>query len=97
MDENIAWLIKRLRMMAETGWHPIGNEAADTIELLLKREAAVYDDCIDAVNKIKNDPITDMGSHHRLEGSFQTAKTWMVAIAEDIEREIVARKEALQK
>lgn len=61
-------------------------------ELQAKLNAA-YDDCIDAVNKIKDDPITEMGSHHRLEGSFQTAKTWMVAIAEDIEREIIARKE----
>lgn len=63
------------------------------IEYLKKKLAEAYDDCIDAVNKIKDDPITDMGSHHRLQGSFQTAKTWMVAIAEDIEREIVARKE----
>lgn len=61
-------------------------------ELQAKLNAA-YDDCIDAVNKIKDDPITEMGSHHKMEGSFRTAKSWMVAIAEDIEREIVARKE----
>lgn len=65
-------------------------------ELQAKLNAA-YDDCIDAVNKIKDDPLTEMGSHHKLESSFRTAKTWMVAIAEDIEREIKARKEALQK
>ncbi len=34
-------LVKRLRAMAQTGWNPIGDEAADEIERLRARVAGL--------------------------------------------------------
>jgi hypothetical protein len=88
-------IVERLRRHAVTGLdlEILETEAADEIDRL--REAlsnahfAVYADAIGVVQKIKNDPITAMGGHHVV--NFKTAKDWMWAIADDIERELTAR------
>jgi hypothetical protein len=50
-----------------------------------------YQDCIDIVNRLKTDPITEMASHSKIEHTTTvTAKDYMVALAEDIVREIEA-------
>ena len=48
----------------------------------------IIKECLDAVNRIKNDPLTDMGAFNKMQGSTITAKDWMVAVVEDVEREI---------
>jgi hypothetical protein len=51
-----------------------------------------YGDCLDAVNKIKTDALTDVAVHQRIAHTTTlTAKDFMIAMAEDIEREIKAR------
>ena len=62
-------------------------------EIKRLREALknAYSDAIDAVNKIKTDSITQIGRHQKIEHSRFTAEDYMIAIAEDIEREIKAR------
>ena len=62
-------------------------------EIARLREALrnAYSDAIDAVNKIKIDSITQMGRHQKIEKSRFTAEDYMIAIAEDIEREIKSR------
>jgi hypothetical protein len=49
-----------------------------------------YQDCIDIVNRLKTDPITEMASHSKIGNTSITAKDYMVALAEDIVREIEA-------
>lgn len=61
------------------------------VERLQDEVRDAYKNCIDAVNKIKTDPFTEIGSRHRMKFSEFTAKDWMVAFAEDVEREIKAR------
>ena len=65
--------------------------AADEIERLREALQHAYDDCLDAVNKIKTDPFTELGANHKSRLGDISAKDWMVAFAEDVEREIKAR------
>ena len=68
------------------------DEAADRIEQLEAALRDAYGDCLDAVNKIKTDALTDVAVHQRIAHTTTlTAKDFMIAIAEDIEREIKAR------
>ena len=74
------------------------REAAACIEQQKKRnkelEAALrgaYKDCLNAVEKVKSDPFTELGVHHKGKWGDTTARDWMVAFAEDVEREIKAR------
>ena len=62
-------------------------------EIKRLREALknAYSDAIDAVNKIKTDSLTHIGRYRKIEHSRFTAEDYMVAIAEDIEREIKSR------
>ncbi len=60
----------------------------ETLETAL-REA--YKDCLNAVEKVKSDPFTELGVHHKGKWGDTTARDWMVAFAEDVEREIKAR------
>ena len=97
-------LVKRLRERAEEDHEMLNNihepllEAADRIEALEKRnkelKAALreaYKDCLNAVEKVKSDPFTELGVHHKGKWGDTTARDWMVAFAEDVEREIKAR------
>jgi hypothetical protein len=66
--------------------------AADRIEALEAALRDAYGDCLDAVNKIKTDALTDVAVHQRIAHTTTlTAKDFMIAMAEDIEREIKAR------
>ena len=89
-------LTARLRAeeINEFATHPEGllAEAADRIEQLEAALRDAYGDCLDAVNKIKTDALTDVAVHQRIAHTTTlTAKDFMIAIAEDIEREIKAR------
>ena len=67
-------------------------DAKDRIKQLETELRNVYGDCLDAVNKIKTDALTDVAVHQRIAHTTTlTAKDFMIAIAEDIEREIKAR------
>jgi len=48
----------------------------------------IIKECLDVVDRIKNDPLTDIGTFYKMHGSNITAKDWMVAVVEDVEREI---------
>ena len=63
------------------------NANAD-IEELEKFAELIVKDCLETANRIKNDPLTDAASHYRIQHSNATPKDWMVAIVEDIERDI---------
>ena len=78
------------------GWDRAMQELADKQEQRIEQlEAALrdaYGDCLDAVNKIKTDALTDVAVHQRIAHTTTlTAKDFMIAMAEDIEREIKAR------
>ena len=61
-------------------------------EELKKAVTEAYNDCMSAVNKIKNDPFTMMASV-----SAASPSDWMRAMADDINREISNRgREALK-
>lgn len=67
-------------------------EAADEIERLREALKNSYSDYIDALNKIKTDVMTQAAVHHRIVLSETlTAKDFMIAIADDIEREVNVR------
>jgi hypothetical protein len=67
-------------------------EAVDRIEQLEAELHEAYEDCINAVNKIKTDALTVAAVHHKIAYTKTlTAEDFMVAIAEDIEREIKLR------
>jgi hypothetical protein len=54
-----------------------------------------YDDCVVAVLKIKTDDYTKLAGDKKIEGNdAQTVGDWLVAMADDIEREISRRKMA---
>jgi hypothetical protein len=64
----------------------------DRIDQLEAALRDAYGDSLDAVNKIKTDALTDVAAHQRIAHTTTlTAKDFMVAMAEDIEREIKAR------
>ena len=68
------------------------KEAEERIKALETALRDAYGDCLDAVNKIKTDALTDVAVHQRIAHTTTlTAKDFMVAMAEDIEREIKAR------
>jgi len=67
------------------------DEKCARIEQLEAELRDAYGDCLDAVNKIKTDGFTQMGAFRKIEYSTSTAKDFMIAMAEDIEREIKAR------
>ena len=87
-------LVERLRAV-DVSWSYEGELcacAADRIEKLESALRIVYEDCINAVNKIKTDAITVAAAHHKIAYTKTlTAEDFMVAIAEDIEREIKLR------
>ena len=58
------------------------------IEFCERFAELIVKECLDAVNRIKNDPLTDIGTFYKMHGSTITAKDWMVAVVEDVEREI---------
>jgi hypothetical protein len=54
-----------------------------------------YDDCLAAVFKIRTDDFTKLASGKKIEGNdTQTLGDWLIAMADDIEREIRLRKKA---
>ncbi len=65
--------------------------ALTEIERLREALRLSYQDCLDAVEKVKRDPFTELGMFKTSKYGTITAKDWMVAMAEDIEREIKAR------
>ena len=70
------------------------NRIEELIERNKQLEAALrgaYKDCLNAVEKVKSDPFTELGVHHKGKWGDTTARDWMVAFAEDVEREIKAR------
>ena len=91
-------LVKRLRSPANVFYEYAADnggllkEAADRIEALEAALRDVYSDCLDAVSKIKSDIYTDLAVHSKIAHTTTlTAKDYMIAMAEDIEREIKAR------
>jgi len=48
----------------------------------------IYQDCIDAVDKIINCPLTKAGENQKIEYSSMTAYDFMIATAKDIKKEI---------
>lgn len=71
----------------ETPRHHFVNANAD-IEELEKFAELIVKECLDTINRIKNDPLTNMGATQKMQSSTITAKDWMVAVVEDVEREI---------
>jgi len=54
-----------------------------------------YEDCIAAVFKIRTDDYSKLASDKKIVGDdTQSVRDWLVAMAEDIEREISRRKAA---
>ena len=66
-------------------------DCRDRIEALEAALREAYKDCLNAVEKVKSDPLTELGVHHKGKWGDTTARDWMVAFAEDVEREIKAR------
>jgi hypothetical protein len=67
-------------------WQTI-SEAADTIERL----RCSYKDCINAVDTIVNDGMTEPAKFAKIQYSGFTAYDYMIAMAEDIKDEIKKR------
>ena len=86
-------LIRNLRDLAVCAHADlsVADEAADEIERLREALRNAYQDCLDAVAKVKADPLTEAGVNHKSQYGNISAKDWMVAFAEDVEREIKAR------
>jgi len=86
-------LVKRLREVKDWWREPgrTAEQAADRIETLEAVLREAYKDCLNAVEKVKSDPFTELGVHHKGKWGDTTARDWMVAFAEDVEREIKAR------
>jgi hypothetical protein len=54
-----------------------------------------YDDCLLAVFKIRTDDFTKLASGKKIaENDAQSVGDWLIAMADDIEREILRRKAA---
>jgi hypothetical protein len=87
----------KLEAAAESLREHIAQQQLDIITLgqevgrLREASKKAYQDSLDAVEKIKSDVFTDLGKHHKSAFGSATAKDWMIAIAEDIQREITAR------
>lgn len=67
------------------------NKANERIKQLETALRGAYENCLNAVEKVKSDLFTQLGVHHKSKLGDITAKDWMVAFAEDVEREINAR------
>lgn len=72
----------------------VGFESRSDKEETLKRYAElIVKDCLETANRIKNDPLTHLASHYKIQyGNTQlhntTVKEWIIAAVEDIERDI---------
>lgn len=90
-------LVKRLRSPAIVFYEYVADDgaifrdAADRIEALETALREAYCDCLNAVEKVKSDPFTELGKHHKSRWGDTTARDWMIAFAEDVEREIKSR------
>ena len=86
-------IVARLRAPTEhEAWMwSVPYQAADEIERLRAALRGSYNECLNAVEKIKSDPFTQLGEHQKSKIGHLTAKDWMVAFAEDVEREIKFR------
>ncbi len=95
-------LVKRLR--AACVLHPVYGkctttaveyddlkEAADRIEALEAKLKAAYANCCEEVEKVKTDPLTELAKHQVIQNSIITARDWMIAMAEDIDKAIKAK------
>jgi hypothetical protein len=85
-------LVKRLRDYAgDVGHYATMKEAADRIEALEAELKAAYANCREEVEKVKTDPLTELARHCIIQYSSMTARDWMIAMAEDIDKAIQAR------
>ena len=66
-------------------------EFRERIEALEAELKAAYANCREEVEKIKTDPYTEFAKHHVIQYSSITARDWMIAMAEDIDRAIKSR------
>ena len=73
--------------------NPDGPEAADEIERL----RGSYEDCINAVDTIINDGMTEPAKFAKIQHSGFTAYNYMIAMAEDIKDEIKKRAALKEK
>jgi hypothetical protein len=65
--------------------------ARKRIEVLEAELKAAYANCREEVEKVKTDPFTELAKHQAIQYSSTTARDWMIAMAEDIDRAIQAR------
>ncbi len=91
-------LVKRLRdtgegdiYLAPTSTKKMIDEAADRIEALEAKLKVAYENCREEVEKVRRDPLTELAKHQVIQDSIITARDWMIAMAEDIDRAIQAR------
>ena len=88
-------IVERLRLRIHTSEDEaaLTNEAADEIERL----RCSYKDCIDAVDTIVNDGMTEPAKFAKIQYSGFTAYNYMIAMAEDIKDEIKKRAALKEK
>jgi len=91
-------LVKRMRdtgegdiYLAPTSTKKMIDEAADRIETLEAALKAAYASCREEVEKIKTDPYTELAKNQVIQYSSTTARDWMIAMADDIDRAIQVR------
>lgn len=87
-------LLESVGQRMSLGYDDLENrkeELCEENERLREALRNAYQDCLDAVAKVKADPLTEAGFNHKSQYGNISAKDWMVAFAEDVEREIKGR------
>ena len=92
-DELCRYALDRFALLEEAidQYRKALSQSSSRIEALEAALRNAYKDCLNAVEKVKSDPFTELGVHHKGKWGDTTARDWMVAFAEDVEREIKAR------
>ena len=81
LADKAGFSVENKRVFVDT-FDDINNELDAYTKLVIK-------ECLKAVERIRDDPFTQMAANHRFENiSNTTVKDWMIAMANDIEREI---------
>jgi hypothetical protein len=75
------FIVENKKVFADDCFENINDQLDAYTELVIK-------ECVKAIQRTKNDPLTELAAFHRVEHTNTTAKDYMIAIAEDIEREI---------